>query len=87
MAEEIVGKAQIAAEFDNSGAKRGMGELAETAEQMAERLRRAGEQGNQGLQLPGDGAKKSAVVVDKATKSIAASIERAIAEQTCNSLL
>ena len=78
MAEEI-GKAQLAAEFDISSAKRGMDDLSNAAAGMAQKVGKAGADAGAGLAGAGDGAQKGAEKVDKATKSIAASIERAIA--------
>ena len=78
MAEEI-GKAQLAAEFDISSAKRSMDDLSNAATGMAQKVGKAGADAGAGLAGAGDGAQKGAEKVDKATKSIAASIERAIA--------
>ncbi|MFD1839147.1 phage tail length tape measure family protein [Paracidovorax cattleyae] len=72
-------KAQLSFGVDASGVKRGVDEIKRDVREMAQDVQQSGQQAAKGIQAIGDGAPAAAQKMDGATKSIAASIERATA--------
>ncbi|AVS91393.1 hypothetical protein C8246_05785 [Paracidovorax avenae] len=72
-------KAQLSFGVDASGVKQGMAEIKRDVREMAQDVQQSGQQAAKGIQAIGDGAPAAAQKMDGATKSIAASIERATA--------
>ena len=69
----------IQTEVDASGAKAGLGEVSSAAKTMAADVKQAGKEAGGGLDGIGSGGEVSAAKVEKSTKSIVASIQRATA--------
>lgn len=72
-------KVQLGAEFDATGVKRGTQDVKDAARDMARDVQASAQQAGQGLSGLGNGADAAGQKVDRATKSIVASIERATA--------
>ncbi len=72
-------KAQLSFGVDASGVKQGVAEIKRDVREMAQDVQQSGQQAAKGIQAIGDGAPAAAQKMDGATKSIAASIERATA--------
>lgn len=70
---------QLGTLVDATGAKRGFQEVKDAAKDMAKSVEQSGQQAGKGVDSIGDGADGSATKVDRATKSIINSIQRATA--------
>ena len=72
-------KVQLKAELDATGARQGFEEVKQGARDMAQAVGQAGAQASKGMDGIGTGANAGAQQVDRATRSIIGSIERATA--------
>jgi lambda family phage tail tape measure protein len=72
-------KVQLEAGVDTTGAKKGFAEIKDSAKEMAQGVVQAGQQAAKGVESVGTGGDAAAAKLDRSTRSIIASIERATA--------
>jgi len=72
-------KVQLEAGVDTTGAKKGFAEIKDSAKDMAQGVAQAGQQAAKGVESVGAGGDAAAAKLDRSTRSIIASIERATA--------
>ena len=72
-------KVQLGVAVDTTGAKTGFDQVKQEARDMAQAVGAAGQQAGKGLDAVGDGGDQAAQKLDRATRSMIGSVQRATA--------
>ncbi|WP_349743931.1 phage tail tape measure protein [Roseateles cavernae] len=77
-------KVQIETGVDNTGARKGLGEIKDAAKDMAQSVAQSGQQAAKGVEAVGAGGDAAAAKVERSTRSIISAIQRATAAAKAN---